>query len=69
MAPEPIKTAYFINPSQQSVRMSIPPVIARQILGKHVPLARNTGTMEELLDMCICGSFCVSPYRRSVTTQ
>jgi hypothetical protein len=38
-APGPISTAYFINPSQQSVCvcMCIPPVVARQRLGK-IPL-------------------------------
>jgi hypothetical protein len=39
MAPEPISTAYFINPSRQSVES---PIVARQRLGKHVPAANNT---------------------------
>jgi hypothetical protein len=49
----------------------IPPVVARQRLGKHVP----TATVEELLDASfslrsvsyqkrVCGSVFVSPYRR-----
>jgi hypothetical protein len=57
MVPEPISTAYFINPSHQSVCLYvyyplsllgkasvkyIPPFIARQRLGKHVPTATNT---------------------------
>jgi hypothetical protein len=32
--PDPISTAYFINPSHQSICMCIPPTIARQRLGK-----------------------------------
>jgi hypothetical protein len=56
MAPEPVSTAYFINPSHHSVYMCIPhivhrqqqlgkvyPFIARQRLGKHIP-----ATTEEL---------------------
>jgi hypothetical protein len=42
MAPEPISTAYFINPSHQSVCMCILPTVARQRLGRHVPMATNT---------------------------
>jgi hypothetical protein len=55
MAPEPISTAYLINPSHQSVCLScasllllgkgpvkfILPFVARQRLGKHVPAATN----------------------------
>jgi hypothetical protein len=55
MATETISTAYFINPSHQSVSVfvsilqllgkgsvkGIPHFIARQRLGKHVPAARN----------------------------
>jgi hypothetical protein len=38
MAPEPISTAYFINPSHQSVCLYVhPSIVARQKLGKHVP--------------------------------
>jgi hypothetical protein len=56
MAPEPISTAYFINPSHQSVSVCvyllsllgkgsvkcIPPFVARQRLGKNVTAATNT---------------------------
>jgi hypothetical protein len=57
MAPEPISTAYFTNPSHQSVCLHmypyycwqsygsvkcILPFIARQRLGKHVPSSTNT---------------------------
>jgi hypothetical protein len=58
MKPEPISTAYSINPSYQCVCVSvcvsllsllgkglvkcIPPFIARQRLTKHVPMATNT---------------------------
>jgi hypothetical protein len=39
--PEPIWTAYFINPSHQSVCLCIL-IVARQRLGKHVSAATNT---------------------------
>jgi hypothetical protein len=42
MAPEPISTAYFVNPSRQFICMFIPPFFARQRLGKHVPAAKST---------------------------
>jgi hypothetical protein len=56
MAPEPISTAYFINPSRQSVSgcvsilslqgngliKFIPPFSTTQRLGKHFPVATNT---------------------------
>jgi hypothetical protein len=43
MAPEPISTTYFINPSHQSVCLYVyPPIVAKQLLGKHVPAAMNT---------------------------
>jgi hypothetical protein len=58
MAPEPISMAYFLNPSHQSVCLSvcvsllslpgkgsvkyIPPFVTRQRLSKHVPVATNT---------------------------
>jgi hypothetical protein len=45
---EPISTAYFINPSHQSVSVCI---VARQRLSKHVTAATNThATVEVLLD-------------------
>jgi hypothetical protein len=37
MLPEPIWTAYYINASRQSVCMCIPPIVARQRLGKLYP--------------------------------
>jgi hypothetical protein len=43
MAPEPISTAYFINPSHQFVCLYVSlPTVAMQRLGKHVLAARNT---------------------------
>jgi hypothetical protein len=64
MTPEPISTAYFINPSHKSVCLYVYPlIIARQRLGKHplvvarqwlcenITAAMNTHTaIEELLD-------------------
>jgi hypothetical protein len=52
MAPEPILTAFFINPFCQSVGLYVyPPVVDKQRLGKNVTAATNTdATIEELLD-------------------
>jgi hypothetical protein len=63
MAPEPISTAYFINPSHQRVCLYVyPPIVAGQQLGKNVIAATNTHEIiEELLD----ASFCM----RSVSQQ
>jgi hypothetical protein len=84
MAPEPISTAYFINPSRQSVSACvsflsllgkgsvkcIPPFIARQRIGKHVPAATSIRNNRRiLLDACVCGSACVFPYRCKATTR
>jgi hypothetical protein len=42
LAPEPISTAYFINPSHHSVSLYVYPLIfARQRLGKNVTAATN----------------------------
>jgi hypothetical protein len=43
MALEPISTAYFINPSHQSVCPS-PPVVAGQRPGKNITMATNAHT-------------------------
>jgi hypothetical protein len=52
MAPEPISTAYFINPYKQSVCQYVyPPIIARQWHGKNITAAMNThATIEKLLE-------------------
>jgi hypothetical protein len=52
MTPEPISTAYFMNPSHQSVCLYLyPAIVARQRLGKNITAATNThATIEELLD-------------------
>jgi hypothetical protein len=54
MAPEPISTAYFINPSHQSVCLYVYSLnVARQWLSKNVTVAMNThATIKELLDAC-----------------
>jgi hypothetical protein len=50
MEPESISTAYFINPSHESVRL-YPPIVATQRLGKNLTAAINAhATIEELLD-------------------
>jgi hypothetical protein len=47
MAPEPISTAYFINPSHQSVCLYVySPVVARQRLDKNVTAATNPHAIE-----------------------
>jgi hypothetical protein len=56
MAPEPISTAYFINPSDQSVCLYVyPPIVAMQRLGKNITAATNAHVIEELLDTFLCG--------------
>jgi hypothetical protein len=51
MAPEPISTAYFINPSISLSLYVYPLTVARQRLGKRVTAAKNRdATIEELLD-------------------
>jgi hypothetical protein len=64
MAPEPISTAYFINPSHQSACLYVylllfvwqrlgknPPIVARQWLRKNITPVMNTQpTKEELSD-------------------
>jgi hypothetical protein len=50
MAPEPISTAYFIDPSHQSVSVSVSPIVARQRLDKNFTAAMNTHAIEELVD-------------------
>jgi hypothetical protein len=51
MAPETMSTAYFINPSFQSVCLYVYPlVVTRQRLCKNITVAKNThATIEELL--------------------
>jgi hypothetical protein len=52
MAPEPISTTHFINPSHQSVCIYVyPPIVARQRLGKNGTAPTDTqATLEELLN-------------------
>jgi hypothetical protein len=50
MAPEPISTAYFINPSHQSLCMYVYSIVARQRLGINVTGAKNKHATEELCD-------------------
>jgi hypothetical protein len=52
MALEPVSTAYFINPSHQSVCLYVyPHIFVRQRLGKNVTVATNThATIEELMN-------------------
>jgi hypothetical protein len=42
MAPEPLSTAYFINPISLCACICIPPIVTRQRLSKHFPAATNT---------------------------
>jgi hypothetical protein len=53
MAPEPISTAYFINPSHQSLCLYM--YVARQRLAKNVTAPTNTHTtIYKLLDSLFC---------------
>jgi hypothetical protein len=56
IAPEPISTAYFINPSHQSVCLCMYSlIVARQRIGNNVAVATNThATIEELLGTSFC---------------
>jgi hypothetical protein len=50
MVPEPISTAYFINPSHQSMCLYVyPPTVASQRFGKNVTAATDTETTIERL--------------------
>jgi hypothetical protein len=43
MVPEPIRTAYFINPSHQFVGLyEHPSTVTRQRIGKNITAATNT---------------------------
>jgi hypothetical protein len=54
MAPEPISTAYLIDPSHQSVCLWIHSIVARQLLGRGATAAKNThATIEELLNASV----------------
>jgi hypothetical protein len=75
MAPEPISTAYFINPSHQSPCLYVYPLsllgnesvkcilpsVARQRLGKNLIAAMKTyEAIEELLDSrLLSGPYCI----------
>jgi hypothetical protein len=70
MATESISTAYFTNPSRQSVFVCVP-IVARQRLGKRVPAAANTRNNRKIVGCVIfyavrvlskeriCNSLCV----------
>jgi hypothetical protein len=48
--PKPISTAYFMNPS----------FIAKQRLGKHIPVATNTGSNGIIVGrVCLWASLCI----------
>jgi hypothetical protein len=65
MAPEPISTAYFTNPSHQSLCLCVYPlIVARQQLGKNVTAVTNTPATTELLDVSFSMRFVL--YKREV---
>jgi hypothetical protein len=53
MAPEPISTAYFINPSHQYVVRFISSIVARQRLGRHVPVATITSNNRSIVESAV----------------
>jgi hypothetical protein len=62
MAPEPISMVYLTNPFHQSVCVCIPPIVARQRLGKQVSAATNTRNNKIIVGR-VCLWVYVSPYR------
>jgi hypothetical protein len=62
MAPQPVSTAYFLNPSHQSVYLYVyPPILVRQRFGKNVTATTTThATIEELLYMSYQGKQAIS---------
>jgi hypothetical protein len=51
-APEPVSTAYFINPYQSVCLHVYPPTVARNRFGKNVTAATNAHErIEELLEV------------------
>jgi hypothetical protein len=69
MAPEPISTAYFLKPSQQSVCLCVyHSIVARQRLGKNVTETTNAyAKMEEFLDASL--SMRLVSYQRKLGGQ
>jgi hypothetical protein len=50
MEPEPIATAYIINPSHQSVCLYVyAHIIVRQRLAKHIPVETNTRNNKKIV--------------------
>jgi hypothetical protein len=66
MASKPLSTAYFINPSHQSVCLYVyATLVARQRLGKNVTAATNShATMKDLLGLPL--SVLVASFQRKV---
>jgi hypothetical protein len=79
MTSEPISVAYFTNSSHQSACNCIPPVVARQRLGKHVPASMNICNNKRITERVILYAIrvlskeslwvCVASYRCYVTTR
>jgi hypothetical protein len=57
MAPEPVRTAYFINASQQVLYLCIP-IVARQRLSTHVSMVTNTDNSRKVTE-CVCLWVCL----------
>jgi hypothetical protein len=53
MTPEPISTAYFINPSHPRVSVCVPSIVARQRLGKHVSVETTTRNNRRIVERVI----------------
>jgi hypothetical protein len=66
MAAESISTAHFINPSHQSVCPHVCPfIVARKLLGVHVPEAKNTCNNKIILRITGFLDFYIVQYSRN----
>jgi hypothetical protein len=67
MAREPISTAYFMNPSHQSVCLYVYPlIVARQRLGKNVTRATNTHALLSMR-LVLPGTSCLAYFPEVVS--
>jgi hypothetical protein len=48
-----LSPSYFLNPSHHSVCICIPPIVAKQRLGKHVPVTTKTRNNRRIVELVI----------------